>query len=242
MELLLKYSTVKMMPFKNLSWVHNRLQNLLRHRNLIGTGNYLRPIQTSSASWKKDEPKRVNQKPTDDWTTVYRFDRILFARAIQKFKVYQTGFSCFIIAPTTVGLYFHGILDNETAAGIFGGVGFTCGALYFLGNIFNRLVAIIYTSPSRPKEIKIARLTFWGNRMDTLHPIDDFIPLGDLNYKPTAVYFRLKLHSDYNEFMYLSCSSADTVIAVVVEKGGCLCPVHLIRVVELELYRKIRLE
>jgi hypothetical protein len=104
-------------------------------------------------------------------------------------------------------------MDENSTFGVLCASIFTCGVLYYVGNIFNRVVAVVYTSPSKPEEVRIARLTFWGNRLDELYDAKDFVPLGDLDSKPMDLYFRLKQYSDYDSFMYLA-SRAGTIYNV----------------------------
>jgi hypothetical protein len=47
----------------------------------------------------------------DDWKTIYRFNHIVAARSIQRFKVYQTGFTCFIILPWSLTATYLGQSD-----------------------------------------------------------------------------------------------------------------------------------
>lgn len=76
--------------------------------------------------------------------------------------------------------------------------------LYVMGNIFGKLVGLLYTSPSRPEKVKIARLTFWGGRQDQICDADDFVPIAETNENPHDIYFSLKRCSKQDSGLYLS--------------------------------------
>ena len=49
------------------------------------------------------------------------------------------------------------------------------------GNVFQRIVGRIYTSPDGTL-VKISHLTFWGNRRDVVLLTEDLVTLGDYDH------------------------------------------------------------
>ena len=76
--------------------------------------------------------------------------------------------------------------------------------LYIWGTYFSRLVGFIYTSRTDPRVLKVARLDFWGNRVDEIFDIDDFVPLESVNCLPQDKYIQLERYSEPITNLYIT--------------------------------------
>lgn len=71
--------------------------------------------------------------------------------------------------------------------------------LYIMGEFFRRFVGILYLSKDQ-QTLKVAHLTFWGNRRDKIMPVSDVLPFSELTDRPSDVYFKLRRYSCQDTF------------------------------------------
>jgi len=154
----------------------------------------------SSERMRQCSSQNVNQKEdtnikTPDFKTIYSFAYIQPARFLCRFKVYQTGIVTFltgisITTDTNVQLALTVCTVSLVMLGI-------------MGEFFRKLVGFMYIDPSG-EQVKIAHLTFWGNRKDVVLPISSIIPLSDTDENPSDVFFKLKFYEKKQPPFYLS--------------------------------------
>ena len=84
-----------------------------------------------------------------------------------------------------------------------GAVGvFAACMLYIMGEFFRRFVGLLYLDGAG-RRLKVAHLTFWGGRRDTVLPVQDVVPFSELTDSPRDVYFKLRRYS-CKETFYVS--------------------------------------
>ncbi len=146
----------------------------------------------------KFSPEDIN---TDDFERFYRFPYMRSVRAFSRIKLYQTGFTVWLI-PTMVYLYSTGqanlfSVQTSLAVSIFAGV-----MLYTMSGYFQRLVGIL--SLNKDEDIlRISHLTFWGKKNEVYIPLENVIPLSELPDNPQDIYVKLRWQGS-DEFFYLS--------------------------------------
>ena len=76
---------------------------------------------------------------------------------------------------------------------------FAACMLYVMGEFFRRLVGLLYLHRDGSR-LKVAHLTFWGGRTDTVLPVADLVPFSELKDSPDDVYFTLRRYSSPETF------------------------------------------
>jgi len=71
-----------------------------------------------------------------------------------------------------------------------------------MGTLASRIVGHMYLSPKLPDKVKIARLTFWGNRQDTVYGINQLEPFCDMSVNPKDVYFPVALYGTDDKIFF----------------------------------------
>jgi len=137
------------------------------------------------------------------WVPVYRFNYILLLRLVQRFKIYQTGFTILIILPSTITariLEAHELLETTTTAtpALYTALGISslaCGMLVVVGLFCSRLIGMVYVDSNDLSLIRVSRLSFLGHRTDKIIPSNTFIPITDYYSKDpnTEPYINLQL-------------------------------------------------
>ena len=130
-----------------------------------------------------------------DFKTIYSFAYIQPARFLCRFKVYQTGIVVFL-----TGLSITTDTNVQFALTV---CTVSLVMLSIMGEFFRKLVGFMYTDPTG-EQIKIAHLTFWGNRKDVVLPISSIIPLCDTAENSSDVFFKLKFYDKKQSPFYLS--------------------------------------
>jgi len=149
-----------------------------------------------------DETEELSNKATNNYQMIYKFPYIVQSRAVCRLKVYQTAITS--VAVPVVGYLNHiGAVDTQAFLGTLAIGGFATVMLYVMGEIFRRLVGIIYYSPSE-NSVKISHLSFWGKRKDIYVPLEDIVPLTDIGESPTDLYVKLLRYSKPKSELFFS--------------------------------------
>lgn len=136
-----------------------------------------------------------------EWTPIYHFPLIQMARFLNRLKLYQTGFTV-LSFPVSVGLYQNGFCDFTFLTVTTGSAALTCFSLYIITSFFKRLIGVIFLAEDK-RNVKIAHLTFWGNRNDIVVSIEDIVPLTDGDCKANDAFVKLQRYS-CEEVLYLT--------------------------------------
>jgi len=73
-----------------------------------------------------------------------------------------------------------------------------------MGNFFSRLIGFVYISKDDPEAVRIAHMTFWGNRKDEYYKKTDFVPFSDLPDNVSDIYIHVKVYDQPKSTMYIS--------------------------------------
>jgi len=73
-----------------------------------------------------------------------------------------------------------------------------------MGNFFSRLIGVIYVTDADPDIVRIAHMTFWGNRKDEIYTKNELVPFSDLPDSTRDIYIHIKTYSDPESKLYLS--------------------------------------
>ena len=163
-----------------------RLNSCLR---LSIASRYARPAPFPTTRYSTSTEEK------DDFKPVYRLPLIIAARAICRLKLYQTaivagltGFSIISQANLTLPI----ILSTVSLA-----------MLAVMGEFFRRLIGLIYVNPETNK-VKIAHLTFWGNRREVIHNITDIVPISDTRDRYSDIFVKVNFYDKSTRPFYLS--------------------------------------
>jgi hypothetical protein len=142
---------------------------------------------------------------SEEWATIYRYNKIVMVRVFARFKIIQTTFTVGMGLVTLVsrlmGFSSAGIIAVLFASTV------TSVALFVAGNAIRRMIGIVYLSPDR-KRLKIAHTDFWGRRRDKVHLVKHIVPLRDT---PAQPYVRQLFVSEPNfkdKFYFLALKDA----------------------------------
>ncbi|KAI1280860.1 Transmembrane protein [Halotydeus destructor] len=136
------------------------------------------------------------------WTPVYRFGFAPMARVVVRAKIYQTALTVYFFGSSFIAFQ----TGNAALSSLLFTTGisaFACFMLYVFGNIFSRLIGFAYLSEDKSK-IRLAHLTFWGQRKDTVVEVDDMLPFDTLIQRYDDWYCLLSRVSDPKDRYYLS--------------------------------------
>ncbi|KAK3528089.1 hypothetical protein QTP86_023689 [Hemibagrus guttatus] len=127
------------------------------------------------------------------YTLIYAFPAIRVLRALSRLKLAQTGVTA-IFLPTVYYFYFHGQASFSLLSYTTGIAAFAAIMLYVISHYIRRVVGMMYLDHTHTT-LKVAHLSFWGNRRDVYMPVSDVMTLGDTGDSPAEVILRLKRYS-----------------------------------------------
>lgn len=135
------------------------------------------------------------QTSSDEFIPVYRLPLIVGARAICRLKLYQsaavaglTGYSLACDADLTLPLVLSAV---------------SLAMLGIMGEFFRRLVGLLYVNPAK-NQVKIAHLTFWGNRKEVIVNINDIVPISDSKDRYSDVFVKINFYEKSLSPFYMS--------------------------------------
>ena len=118
------------------------------------------------------------------FTVFYRFPYIVAARFIQRLKLYQTGLAISVI-PVAAHYYNTGAIGLDTCKGVGAVSTLALVMLYIFAHFFQRVVGLAAISSDR-KLVRLSHLTFFGHRNDIIAPVDDIVPLNDIDERSSV--------------------------------------------------------
>ncbi|GAB6020271.1 hypothetical protein CHUAL_002989 [Chamberlinius hualienensis] len=141
------------------------------------------------------------EETKQDFTQIYKYPHIIFARNICRLKLFQTGFT--VSATPLIGvLYAYDVVGLKTFTYIGSCSVLALCVLFVFGNFFRRFVGAMYMNSSNDI-LKIAHLTFFGRRRDVLVPVKDIVPFLDRGENPNNVYYTLERYSTGDKYFYI---------------------------------------
>ncbi|CAG0915324.1 unnamed protein product [Notodromas monacha] len=140
----------------------------------------------------------VKQVEEDNFKLVFRFPYIRAAKLVCRLKLYQTGVTVIAFPATTV-MQMQGLLEPHVSVTLGFVSVFALGMLGVMGEIFRKLVGILYVNEAT-NEVKIAHLTFFGSRNDIVVPMEDIVPMSDSSENVNDAYVKLMRYSTKDPF------------------------------------------
>ena len=64
------------------------------------------------------------------------------------------------------------------------------------GEVARRFVGFVYYHPER-REVKVAHLTFWGSRQDTVVPLESVIPVSETTESPRSLVWAVHFYDEH---------------------------------------------
>lgn len=129
-----------------------------------------------------------------EWTPIYRFKRIKTIGFMSRLKIGQTGFVVSLV-PLSYWWYAGGQMDQNALLMTNGAAILAMVMLYVVTAFTQRLIGVISISNDR-SVVRIGYLTFWGFRQDVIVPVEDLVPISDMDYRDRDFYITLKRYSD----------------------------------------------
>jgi len=136
-----------------------------------------------------------------EFNVFYRFPHMRFARLVTRMKLYQTAVTVAMVPPAWYA-YSASYVGLDVCAGAVGVSTFASLMLYVMSGFLRHLVGFIAISEDK-SVVRLSCLNFWGRRQDMYVPLQDIVPLTDLDDNATDVYVTLRRYST-KEQLYLS--------------------------------------
>ena len=155
--------------------------------------------RNSSTTPSSDRPEPAEPKRDPQYELVYKFPYIVPVRVVSRLKIYQTAVTLAAVPFVHMAVQ-NGQIMPESATAATVAASMALATLYYISYITRRLVGLIAIDKSRCN-VKVARMTFWGNHRDVTAPIDTIIPLSECRGSPTDIYTDLKTY-DGNVNLY----------------------------------------
>ena len=160
--------------------------------------------QTKNYSSSEKQHKALNETKDKnsevEYVTMYYFPYMKYLRIISRIKLAQTFFTV-SITPLMWHLSITGQITENQAFYSVAVATFALMMLYAMSVFLRRIIGIIYLHQDR-NHIKVAHLTFWGNRRDLSIPVSDVIPIAESGDKPSEILLRLKRYSTADKFYF----------------------------------------
>lgn len=125
---------------------------------------------------------------------VYKFPYIVAVRVVSRFKILQTAFTS-VAAPFAYIMAQNGQISHELGASCIVASMMALGTLYYISFITRRLIGLVGIDKSR-ENVKLARMTFWGNRKDLVIPLEAIVPLTESRTSSSDIYTDVKTYDD----------------------------------------------
>ncbi|KAM9305560.1 transmembrane protein 186 [Gastrophryne carolinensis] len=154
--------------------------------------------KTKTGSKSKDK----NTKPGDksEFRLIYKFSGIRMCKVVSKLKILQTGLT-FTILPPVYYLYLQGQMSPSSAMYLTGVALFAGVMLYSLTYYLRRIIGMMYVNHDATT-LRVAHLSFWGNRKDIYVPVEDLKKLTETGDSKGEVLLSLKRYSTPETFYF----------------------------------------
>jgi len=133
-----------------------------------------------------------SQPPKEHYELAYKFPYIVPLRVMSRFKIYQTGVTILMVPilkmEVEAGNLLPGIATTITGAAVA-----ALGTMYVIGNLTRRMVCLVGVN-RKNETVKLARMTFWGNRKDIVLPMNSIVHLHELPGSPGDLYTDVITH------------------------------------------------
>jgi len=164
-----------------------------RVSTLPSTSVALKHLSKQVFSSTQGSDASTNNNPEPNYQLVYRFPYIRPTRFLARLKIYQTLVTV-ACAPLIQAAVSRGELDSEVGTTVLTASCLALGTLYCLSNISRKLVCIISIDEEK-QLVRLGRLTFWGNRRNIIEPVENIVPLSEINVSYKDVYTDIKTYN-----------------------------------------------
>ncbi|XP_075755392.1 transmembrane protein 186 [Pelodiscus sinensis] len=140
---------------------------------------------------------RGSEKPasqdTEQFKLVYKFPGIKYCRIFSRMKLLQTALTV-VTLPPVYHLYLQEQVSQDFLLYVTGIACFAAAMLYGTSYFFRRMIGLIYLNDVGTM-VKVAHLTFWGQKKVIYCPIETVMPLGDTGDAKNEVLLQFKQHN-----------------------------------------------
>lgn len=189
-----------------VSSIFKQASGVLRQKTLLSPHSIA--IRCSSQN-------QLDRKTSTEFEPVYKLPFIVTARIICRLKLYQTVI-VLGLAGTSIATQADLLIPLSLCT-------VSLAMLGTMGEFFRKLIGIIYVNPAT-YEVKIAHLTFWGNRKDVYYHMNEIIPPVDNGENLSDTYVKLAFVDKSISPLYLSVKHGHVINKELFDKviGGAL--------------------
>lgn len=148
------------------------------------------------------------QPSSDHFQLIYRFPGIRHCRVVSRLKLLQTALTVVVLPP----MWFLCWQDQVTQTLCLYSTGIACFAaimLYGMSFYLRRIIGMMYLNKDRTL-LKVAHLTFWGQRKDIYCPVESVMTLSDVGDNKNELLCLFRRHGQ-DEFFYFTLRFGDVV-------------------------------
>ncbi|KAK2726580.1 hypothetical protein QYM36_007432 [Artemia franciscana] len=144
--------------------------------------------------------KKQGAVDLDNYTPIYKFKYIRAARLLCRLKLYQTGLTIASI-PLVNSLSTQGLVNESELSNVVVISVIALGMLGVMGELCRKLIGFMYIDKSG-ENLRVAHLTFFGNRRDIIIPVNDVVLVEELPDELTDIYIRMRTYSNKYNFLF----------------------------------------
>ena len=178
---------------RNVCFARNRLSIA----NKCSLSSFIRQSSSISSSSK---PKNPPKEYREGFQCVYRFKYINHLRLLNRFKLYQTAFSCCAAIASTAMYSLNYVTDISTLLVINGSMWLALVMLLIISRHSVRVVGALYVNESEKKAL-ISHLNFYAKRKDIELKLSSIEPLASMDELRDA-YLKLRVFF-YEVFLFV---------------------------------------
>lgn len=195
---------------------------LLKNVAVSGPAQFQRHSQVDAArkvaAAAAKAQEKLDHKTADDseWKTIFHYPHIKSLRMLCRFKVYQSV-STLLICPPLVFAEFMGWMSPVASHAL---VTLTLSAtivLLTVGYLSERVVGIMYVNKDCSR-LRVAHMTFWGNRQDHVFHTSDVANFSDTGQAWGGWFIKLHRYSSPNDPLFVSLRHGGIVDKELFEK------------------------
>lgn len=208
-------------PTRFLCTLQGTRSPLLNNAVVFGPARFQRHCQVdaarkvAAAAAKAEE--KLNQTVDDsEWKTIFHYPYIKGLRMLCRFKVYQSV-GTLLVCPPLFLAEFMGWMSPVASHAL---VALTLSASIVLlttGYLSERVVGIMYVNKDC-SQLRVAHMTFWGNRQDHVFQTSDVANFSDSGQAWGSWFIRLHRYSSPNDPLFVSLKHGGIVDRELFEK------------------------
>lgn len=107
------------------------------------------------------------------------------------------------MGPTFLLFEYFGLVESRLALSVFCSSAVACGVMLVIGSLAERVVGILYLNEDRTK-LRVAHLTFFGQRADELLNTQDVANFSDVGEKWDDIFIKVHRYNRPKDPFFLS--------------------------------------